>query len=431
MGKVYYDMGFLSSAKVEECFATELIGEYVGQTGPKTQKLVEKGLGKVLFIDEAYRLSDGMFAKEAMDELVDCLTKPKFAGKLVIILAGYDEHINRLMNMNPGLRSRFPETITFENLTPDACIALLKQELQRKKPHLDCTCVEMPDNRFYQKLLDYFGSLSKTANWANARDIQTISRAIFQIVISTADGTSSPLMLAEEVVLSQVELMLQERRNCAKNMKKEIISISPALEPARKAATLGGRHSTMRTQKNQLMTVSKELSTSPTMQSRPDELVSKRDQGVDDATWQQLQYDTRMMVEREEDFKKLCEREEAVRNALSELQEYQKRKALETQRKVELMKEQEIEQQAIEEARRVLDEERLQLERQRRATEEQLAKLERQRKEEENEREQEALAQQKLRCMGICIAGYPWTKQLEGFRCEGGSHYISNAELGM
>jgi len=143
MGKVYYDMGFLSSAKVEECFATELIGEYVGQTGPKTQKLVEKGLGKVLFIDEAYRLSDGMFAKEAMDELVDCLTKPKFAGKLVIILAGYDEHINRLMNMNPGLRSRFPETITFENLTPDACIALLKQELQRKKPHLDCTCVEM------------------------------------------------------------------------------------------------------------------------------------------------------------------------------------------------------------------------------------------------------------------------------------------------
>jgi len=291
--------------------------------------------------------------------------------------------------------------------------------------------VEMPDNRFYQKLLDYFGSLSKTANWANARDIQTISRAIFQIVISTADGTSSPLMLAEEVVLSQVELMLQERRNCAKNMKKEIISISPALEPARKAATLGGRHSTMRTQKNQLMTVSKELSTSPTMQSRPDELVSKRDQGVDDATWQQLQYDTRMMVEREEDFKKLCEREEAVRNALSELQEYQKRKALETQRKVELMKEQEIEQQAIEEARRVLDEERLQLERQRRATEEQLAKLERQRKEEENEREQEALAQQKLRCMGICIAGYPWTKQLEGFRCEGGSHYISNAELGM
>jgi hypothetical protein len=59
--------------------------------------------GKVLFIDEAYRLMDGPFAKEAMDELVDCLTKPEFASRMITILAGYDHHINSLMNMNPGL----------------------------------------------------------------------------------------------------------------------------------------------------------------------------------------------------------------------------------------------------------------------------------------------------------------------------------------
>lgn len=53
-----------------ECSATDLIGQYVGQTGPKTIKQLERGLGKVLFVDEAYRLSGGLFAQEAVNELV-------------------------------------------------------------------------------------------------------------------------------------------------------------------------------------------------------------------------------------------------------------------------------------------------------------------------------------------------------------------------
>lgn len=111
-------MGFLASADVIEASATDLIGQYLGQTGPKTQTLLEKALGKVLLIDEAYRLGEGQFAKEAMDEIVDCITKPKYYQKLIIILAGYDTDINRLMAMNPGLTSRFPESIEFHGLRP-------------------------------------------------------------------------------------------------------------------------------------------------------------------------------------------------------------------------------------------------------------------------------------------------------------------------
>lgn len=55
VGKIFYDMGFITSAEVIECSSTELVGQYVGQTGPETQKLLENGLGKILFIDEAYR----------------------------------------------------------------------------------------------------------------------------------------------------------------------------------------------------------------------------------------------------------------------------------------------------------------------------------------------------------------------------------------
>lgn len=147
---------------------------------------VEKALGKVLFIDEAYRLAKGHFAKEAMDEVVDSITKPKFAQKLIIILAGYDADINRLMSINPGLTSRFPEPVVFWGLTPDECVRLLTQLLQgqkhkllEKKADLNIMVLESPRNEFLQGLLDLFKTLSRLPNWANARDIQTLAKGVF------------------------------------------------------------------------------------------------------------------------------------------------------------------------------------------------------------------------------------------------------------
>ena len=155
MGKVFYDMEFLAKADVVECSATELIGSYVGHTGPKVQKVLENALGRVLFIDEAYRLAGEGFAKEAMDEIVDCLTKLKYAQKLVVILAGYDDDINRLMAQNPGLTSRFPEAIIFRGLEPADCLSLLIQllrgrqlDMRKKKKDLDMSILEVPTPEF-------------------------------------------------------------------------------------------------------------------------------------------------------------------------------------------------------------------------------------------------------------------------------------------
>lgn len=118
---MYYDLGFLSQIEVVECSATDLIGQYIGQTGPKTIKQLERGLGKVFCIDEAYRLGHGQFAQEAIDELVDNITKPRFAGKMVIILAGYDNDMNNLLRVNEGLSSRFADEISFPPLSPMHC----------------------------------------------------------------------------------------------------------------------------------------------------------------------------------------------------------------------------------------------------------------------------------------------------------------------
>ncbi|OAG34341.1 hypothetical protein AYO21_11493 [Fonsecaea monophora] len=115
VGKLFYDMGFLSSSDVVECFFSEIIGEALGQTGPKVVAALERALGKVLFIDEAYRLAQGDFATDAINELVDCMTKERFANKMVIILAGYAEGMDSLREINQGFASRFAtEVLKFE-----------------------------------------------------------------------------------------------------------------------------------------------------------------------------------------------------------------------------------------------------------------------------------------------------------------------------
>ena len=103
MGEVYFDMGLLARATVHECSASDIVGQYVGQTGPLVRKTFEKALGQVLFIDEAYRLKDGPFAKEAVDEIVSLLTDERYKGKIIVILPRYDNDINELLTVNRGL----------------------------------------------------------------------------------------------------------------------------------------------------------------------------------------------------------------------------------------------------------------------------------------------------------------------------------------
>ena len=101
----------MANDTVVEASATDLIGQYVGQTAIKTKNKMTEALGSVLFIDEAYRLNGGQFAKEALDELVDLLTKPAFQNKIVVVIAGYEGEIEELMTSNPGLSSRFAEKV--------------------------------------------------------------------------------------------------------------------------------------------------------------------------------------------------------------------------------------------------------------------------------------------------------------------------------
>ncbi len=248
MGKVYYDMGFLATAELIECSATDLIGSYVGQTGPKVQDLLDRALGRVLVIDEAYRLADGNFAKEAIDELVDSVTKPRYYQKLVIILAGYERDINQLMSINPGLTSRFPEVIDFQALSPLECVVLLTNVLKETKARLagnagnfDLTALERPTEPFMESLLMSFSELSLQEGWASARDVVTLAKGIFSKTLrkKPASGSVKKMKVEESMVISEVQGMLEERANRSRSANVSDIFAYPGLHqfpPAEVAA---------------------------------------------------------------------------------------------------------------------------------------------------------------------------------------------------
>ncbi|NPV75455.1 MAG: AAA family ATPase [Anaerolineae bacterium] len=126
VGKIYRSLGLLTSGHCIEVSRADLVAGYVGQTAIKTMKCVERALDGVLFVDEAYSLLSGGendFGKEAVDTLVKAIEDYK--NRLVVILAGYSKEMNRLIQSNPGLRSRFAAPLTFPDLSGDQMAELL------------------------------------------------------------------------------------------------------------------------------------------------------------------------------------------------------------------------------------------------------------------------------------------------------------------
>ncbi|KAF2429946.1 P-loop containing nucleoside triphosphate hydrolase protein [Tothia fuscella] len=426
MGKVFYDMGFLAKADVVECSATELVGSYVGHTGPKVQKVLENALGRVLFIDEAYRLAGDGFAKEAMDEVVDCLTKSKYAQKLIVILAGYDDDINRLMAQNPGLTSRFPEAIVFRGLEPTDCLDLLLQllrgrqlDMRKKKKDLDLSVLESPAPDFKQETLDQFDTLRRIANWANARDVQTVAKGMFGLLLKSGAMNNTIAVIKEAHVRTVLDSMISER-----SQRQEAAGIRPS-----------SLHNDMMAQTQNIQTPPHPRTAATSSIAKDTSEAEVPQQPAKDVPLaapisevnQQLQRDKQAAKTKGEQYQEHIKATADAANTVNLLE--QKEQASE-QTFQQAIKHNE-DQVALQEAKRLREEARLQHEMERRAQEQLLAELESQRKAMEEERRKEAKAQQQLRTLGICPMGFKWIKQNSGYRCSGGSHFVTDSELGL
>lgn len=128
LGRVFYALGLLGGDHLVEAQRSDLVGEFLGQTAVKANELIDSALGGVLFVDEAYSLSNSGYSKGDAygDEALQVLLKRAEDNRdhLVVILAGYPEGMDRLLSTNPGLSSRFTTRVDFPSYRPQELTAI-------------------------------------------------------------------------------------------------------------------------------------------------------------------------------------------------------------------------------------------------------------------------------------------------------------------
>ena len=173
IGAVYKDLGLLPKADVIVAKRQDLVAGYVGQTAIKTQDMVDKAMGGILFIDEAYTLSspgtEHNFGKEAIDTLLEQMSSKN--GKFGVIAAGYPQEMEEFLNTNPGLRSRFGGNIFELPDYTDAELADIFVSMCGKK-------LFVADDELKEQLPKLFAYMRKrnTDKWANAREAENLER---------------------------------------------------------------------------------------------------------------------------------------------------------------------------------------------------------------------------------------------------------------
>jgi len=134
VGELLHALGVLRTGQVVETDRADMVAGYVGQTALKVRDVVERARGGILFVDEAYALvkdDKDAFGREAIDTLMK-LTED-LRDDLVVVLAGYPAEMTELLSRNPGLRSRFPTTIYFEDYSAEELMQIGVQLIKKQR----------------------------------------------------------------------------------------------------------------------------------------------------------------------------------------------------------------------------------------------------------------------------------------------------------
>ena len=195
IARLYGSIGLVSSGHLVEVSRADLVAGYVGQTALKVQAVVDRAVGGVLFIDEAYALStegSGEFGAEAVAMLVKLMEDHR--DDLAVIVAGYPEPMRQFIDSNPGLRSRFTHYIEFPDYSAAELVQVFERFAATAKVRLGAGMVE--------KLVPLFVAAQEVDNFGNARYARSIFERAYANMATRvlADGRIEPSEVDELLV---------------------------------------------------------------------------------------------------------------------------------------------------------------------------------------------------------------------------------------
>ncbi len=172
LAKIYKQLGALEKGQLIEVDRSGLVAGYVGQTALKTQEILNSAMGGVLFIDEAYTLAkEGSdFGQEAIDTILKAMEDNR--ENLVVIVAGYPEPMEKFLDSNPGLKSRFNKTIHFEDYTEQELFSILCRFFETHGLVLSQDA-EIKTKEYLKQLTN-----NKPENFANGREMRNLFEAV-------------------------------------------------------------------------------------------------------------------------------------------------------------------------------------------------------------------------------------------------------------
>ena len=200
IGRLYKQIGVLSQGQLVEVDRSGLVAGYVGQTALKTQEQIKKAMGGVLFIDEAYALAqkDDAFGQEAIDTVLKAMEDHR--DDLVVIVAGYTKPMEKFINSNPGLKSRFNKYFEFPDYTIDELEAIFN--LNCKK--YDYIVEEDAQKQIRARIVSR--KMQRQDNFANAREVRNMFEDIItnqaRRVAAMENPTHNDMMLITVMDLS-------------------------------------------------------------------------------------------------------------------------------------------------------------------------------------------------------------------------------------
>ena len=184
---ILYNLKYISQNKLIEVSAKDLIGQYVGQTAPKTIAVIERALGGVLFIDEAYSLaskpgsSGSSFNEECIATLIQAMEN--YRDDLVVIFAGYSKEMDAFLKSNSGIVSRIGYTMEFQDYTVDELILILKSMFKKAGFSVQKSAIE----KARAIIQDY----KNTEGFGSARFVRNLyEKAIIEHAANTQNTTS-------------------------------------------------------------------------------------------------------------------------------------------------------------------------------------------------------------------------------------------------